>query len=157
MADYPHPNLGLWNIQALLLNRVTPSGYILGDGGTAGKIKITVPLANQDLGFMIAGRYYSLAPGAGTTDSDDFFDCSGFTDLAAATYCKVLLEISTAGAALATQGDNAASQALALLPKRTVGYAMLGWLEVAGATDWDDAGGLAGQGVTYRMGIAAAL
>ena len=154
-----HPTRQFTEILALLLNRVL-SPFVLGNGGTAGNAALTVPLNDMDLAFIINGRQYALAPGAGTAVSDDLFDLSAFVDLTAGQYCKVLFTLTTAGAGKAYRGDVAASQAAAVLPEVPDDEAMVGYATAGSAgagVDWDDVGGLAGQGIGYVYGIFGAL
>ena len=149
---YPHPRYAVPNKVDALLSYVDGS-YSLGNGTTAGKVNITVPLNDQDLGFTIEGRRYNKAPGAGTAIIADICSCTALTDLSATQYCKVLLYLVAAGTGAIVKGTNGTSQALAPMPELPVGGSALGWLEAGPSTDWDNAGGMAGQNVAYRMGI----
>lgn len=150
---YPHSAKTYLDVVELLVNMLIGPAITLGDGGTAGKVKLTTPIADQDLVFLINGRLYTKATTGGQAYIDDLFDCSGFTDLGSAGYCKVLLELDTSGTGYATQGVTATAQALAVLPDRTHDRAVVGWLECGASTDWDDGGGMAGQSVNYRTGL----
>lgn len=150
--QYPQTAKSVWNVLDWLINSVVGS-LTLGDGTTAGFVNITVAANDLDVGYLVDGRLYNLAPGAGTPTMADHFDCSAFTDLIVTEFSKVLLEVDAAGTGYATAGVAAASQALAKMPARTAGRCVFGWLQANAVTDWDAVGGLAGEGVTYQMGL----
>jgi hypothetical protein len=104
--------------------------------------------------YLIDGLQYELAGDAGTVVADDLFDASALTDLVASTYCKLLLTLDSSGTGYVTQGAIKASQAAAPLPWPARNRSVVGYCECGdgGALDWDAAGGLVSEGVTYVEG-----
>jgi len=144
-------NRAVWNELYVMKNRAQ-GAYSMTDGSTAGKAKIVMPLANQDLGYLINGYAYQKAPGGGTTDIDDIFDCTALTDLTAGQYCKVLCLLDDSGTGSIVQGTIKSSAALAPIPDIPQGYSAVGYLTAGGATDWDAVGGLTSEGVGFVEG-----
>lgn len=111
------------------------------NGGTAGNIKLS-----NHIDYMVRGQAYSKDA------TDDFWDLSALTDVAALKYRAVLLTIdgTTAEIVEGTDQDSSAAaiaEVAALYPTDAVVVAMY----VADPScDWDNAGGLAGQGTYYQ-------
>lgn len=70
----------------------------------------------------------ALARKAAADPVDDFD--GAFTNTGASQFCKVRVEINAAGTVTGVQGPIAASQAAAVMPRRTPGLATLGWIEI---------------------------
>lgn len=134
-------NMAKLNSLVMLLCFAASTDPGIDDGTTAGTLKTT---ATSD--HKIAGIDHTKAA------TDDFWDLSGETDNAAATYRAYWLYIDDAGAAsfVASSSDQT-SEALALadLPALDESKSVLGVFVAGPATDFDDAGGLAAQGTIY--------
>uniref|UniRef100_A0A6M3INW5 Uncharacterized protein n=2 Tax=viral metagenome TaxID=1070528 RepID=A0A6M3INW5_9ZZZZ len=113
----------------------------LADGSTAGKIKL-----NQKIHYLNDGQLYSIAV------TDDFWDVSGYVDVGAAKYRAVALGVNN-GVAVLIPGTDQDSANLALAEVaalESTGVCIVGYYVGGNSADWDDAGGLAGQGTYYQ-------
>jgi hypothetical protein len=88
-------------------------------GTTVTTIKYTGTLT-----FGINGVMYTAAA-ADNQDVD-----AGFVNTAAGQFCKIRVEINSAGVVSAVQGGMGANQLLAPFPPRSASKATLGWIEV---------------------------
>jgi hypothetical protein len=109
----------LYSFLQALANRVFATA-----GLAAGTTNTRVKTVNA-VDYMIRGKVYSKA---GTDPVDDFD--AGFTNTVASQFCKVRLEIDTAGVVTGKQGPIRSAQALAEIPKRSANKATLGWIEI---------------------------
>lgn len=113
------------------------------NGTTAGTLRNTA----TSVPFSVSG----VLAAANLVTTDNFWDLSGETDLAAGQFRAYWLRVDAAGAASFEAGSiqGSAAAALAALPEYSTTHAIIG-VYVAGsagsATDFDDAGGLAAQG-----------
>lgn len=139
-VQHPRPN-GYDAHEALLFSPITP--ITLSDGSGSGKIDITVDTVttvasgeNLALGYRVDGEIFSVQSDAGSQDIADAFDLSGETDLDADEYVKVLLVVDESGTFDHRMGE-VTDQDHAPLPMPKDGEAVIGWLDVEGAVDWD--------------------
>lgn len=138
--------LGLFRKWWLTALNTPLCGFVLADGGTSGKVKLTLPGYDSagagesldNIGYRIKGKIYTLDGDDNSDAKDDFWDLTGLTDLTAGQYCKVLLTVDTSGTAQVHKGDNASSQAAAKLPLPPDNECPFGWVETAGSNDWDN-------------------
>ena len=139
---------GVLNSLLMLLAFSTLSDPGIVNGTTAGNLQTS---ASAD--FRISNRVYTKAA------TDDLWDLSGETDTAAGKYRAYWLYLDAAGAASfvasSSDGDSAA-EALSLLPAHDDTKSILGVFVAGPATDFDDAGGLAAQGIIHD-GIPAGV
>ncbi len=133
----------LWDLlngvvyKALFAAREDPG---IGNGTTAGNLR-----TNAAVDFTVDGFRYTKA------STDDLWDLSAETDTAAATFRAYWLYVDAAGTATFAAGGDRSSAALALaaIPALTTTKSVFGVYVAGGATDFDDAGGLAAQGTIY--------
>lgn len=120
----------------------------LAAGTTAGKAKST-----QDLHYQVKNEMFYKAA------TDDLFDCTGFTDLTAGQYAKVLYVLTNAGTATAIEGTAANSLSDAKFGDVPSTGIIVGWLEIGDGSnphDWDvDA--LTDHGGTFYDGVPDSL
>lgn len=110
----------LYAVLQALVNRVLDNPAL-----AVGTVTVTRVRTTNAVSFAIGPKIYSKA----ATDPVDDFD-GGFTNTAAGQFCKVRLEIDTAGVVTGKQGPIVAGQALAAIPRRSKNKATLGWLEI---------------------------
>lgn len=141
----------VWNqlnglVLATLFSVLDPPG--LANGTTPGQLQTG---NNVDYRIGPASKYTKAA-------TDDLFDLSGEADTDAASYRAYWLYLDDAGVASVAAGEDRSSEALALaaLPAPSGGLSIVGVYVAGPSTDFDDAGGLTGQG-TVHEGLPAGV
>lgn len=125
----------LYSLLQALTNRVFQAPALT-NGATTWRIKIT-----NAVNFAIGNVLYAKA----ATDNIDVTTGAGLTNTIAAQFCKLRVEIDSAGTVTVKQGAITAAQALAPIPARTASRATLGYIQVPasftfGTTGFDAAG-----------------
>lgn len=128
-------NFAMYGLYAAL------SSGAIGNGGTAGRLRIT---ASTD--FAIGGLKYTKA------STDDLWNLSAQTDTIAGQYRAFWLYLDVAGTASIAAGANATSadDALKALPDLDKTKSVIGVYVAGPSTDFDAAGGLAAQGTIHN-------
>ena len=103
---------------------------------TTTKIKTT-----NALYYMISGLRYTK----GATDNIDITTGAGFTNTGVGQFCKLRIEIDSAGTVTAKQGGFATAQVLAQHPARSASKATIGYAEIPasftfGTSNFNDSG-----------------
>jgi hypothetical protein len=125
----------VFNVLQALVNRVL-GNPLLAAASDATDVKTT-----NAVYFSIAGVLYTKAATDGLGDMGAY----AIIDTGAGEYCKVRVEIDVNGAVSFKRGPVAASQAQAVVPRRTASKATLGWIEIPpsyvfGTSNFTDAG-----------------
>jgi hypothetical protein len=134
------------DFEALLLrvqNRLIMPSAVVADGTTAGKIKTTAACD-----YQIGNAVYTKAA------TDDLWDLSAETDTGAAAYRAYYLYLDAAGAATFEAGSDTTTAALAIasLGAPTATKSVIGLFVAGLSCNFDDAGGLDGQGDYHQGG-----
>lgn len=121
-----------------LANAVLTYG-VIANGTTAGKLKTTAAVS-----YRIEGTVYTKAA------TDDLWDLTGLTNLAAGEFQAIALYLDASGTASIGAGTVAATAAAAKLacPAFVTSKCVVGWFVANASTDFDAA--LSAQGTIYH-------
>lgn len=114
---------------------------ILGNGGTAGYIAL-----KERILYANAGQVYTKAA------TDDLWNLSTLVDVGGAKYRAVALCLDggVASTVEGTDQDSAAAALAEVAALEPAGKCVVGYFVGGNSCDWDDGGGLAGQGTYYQ-------